>query len=57
MFEPVVCPLCLTMSCSASPGDICESCEEGELISWDEYKKRMNSSFMSAISEERHIDE
>ena len=54
MGQIVVCPFCLSIFMSeVDPGDQCPDCEVGELLEYDEYKLRLNSSFMEFISEER----
>ena len=50
----LVCPFCLTIFMSdVDENDQCPNCEVGELIDYEEYKLRINSSFMEYISKER----
>jgi len=53
--DPVICPLCLTMFLSeASEGDECIKCNMGELINFEDYVLRIDSSFMEIVSRDRN---
>lgn len=50
----IVCPFCLTIFMKdVDADDECPECGVGILVEYEEYKLRLNSSFMEYISKDR----